>query len=85
MKMSYKKLWKLLIDRDMKKTDLRKVAGISSSSLAKLSKDENVTTEVLVKICTALNCDTSDIMEIVPDADEKRTTAKAEENDNANQ
>jgi len=73
MKMSYKKLWKLLIDRDMKKTDLRKLAGISSSSLAKLGKDENVTTEVLVKICTALNCDTSDIMEIVPGTGENAT------------
>lgn len=67
MKMSYKKLWKLLIDKDMKKTDLRKAAGISSSSLAKLGKDENVTTDVLIRICEALKCDTSDIMEIVPD------------------
>ena len=73
MAISYKKLWKLLIDRDMKKTDLRKLAGISSSSLAKLGKDENVTTEVLVKICTALNCDTSDIMEIVPGTGENAT------------
>ena len=83
--MSYKKLWKLLIDRDMKKTDLRKVAGISSSSLAKLGKDENVTTEVLVKICTALNCDTSDIMEIVPDVNNAAVVGKSEENDNAKQ
>lgn len=78
MKMSYKKLWKLLIDREMKKTDLRKLAGISSSSLAKLGKDENVTTEVLVKICTALNCDTSDIMEIVPDIGETATPNKSD-------
>ena len=49
MKMSYNKLWKLLIDKNMKKSDLRKNAGISSSSLAKLGKDENVTTEVLAK------------------------------------
>ena len=48
-KISYKKLWKLLIDRDMKRTDLRKDAGISSSSLAKLGKDENVTTDVLLR------------------------------------
>lgn len=67
MKISYKKLWKLLIDKDMKKTDLRKAAGISSSSLAKLGKDENVTTDVLIRICEALKCDTSDIMEIVED------------------
>ena len=53
-KMSYKKLWKLLIDRDMKRTDLRKNAGISSSSLAKLGKDENVTTDVLLRICDSL-------------------------------
>ena len=67
MKTSYKKLWKLLIDRDMTKTQLRKASGISSSSLAKLGKDENVTTAVLVKICEALECDVSDIMEIVSD------------------
>ena len=67
MKMSYNKLWKLLIDKQMKKSDLRKRAGISSSSLAKLTKDENVTTEVLSKICQGLKCDVADIMEFVPD------------------
>ncbi len=67
MKMSYNKLWKLLIDKQMKKSDLRKKAGISSSSLAKLTKDENVTTEVLSKICQELKCDAADIMEFVPD------------------
>jgi putative transcriptional regulator len=67
MAVSYKKLWKLLIDKDMKKKDLREAAGISTSSMAKLGKNENVTTDVLVKICTALNCDISDIMEIEPD------------------
>lgn len=65
--MSYNKLWKLLIDKNMKKSDLRKNAGISSSSLAKLGKDENVTTEVLAKICNVLKCDVSDIMEFIPD------------------
>lgn len=70
MKTSYKKLWKMLIDRDMTKTQLRKASGISSSSLAKLGKDENVTTAVLVKICEALECDVSDIMEIVPEEDD---------------
>lgn len=64
MKMSYKKLWKLLIDKDMKKTDLWKAAGISSSSLAKLGKDENVTTDVLLRICKALDCELDDIAEI---------------------
>jgi len=67
MNVSYKKLWKLLIDKDMKKKDLREAAGISTSSMAKLGKNENVNTEILVKICKALNCDISDIMEIVED------------------
>lgn len=67
MAVSYKKLWKLLIDKDMKKKDLREAAGISTSSMAKLGKNENVNTEILVKICKALNCDISDIMEIVED------------------
>ena len=61
---SYKKLWKLLIDRDMRKKDLCAAAGISHASMAKLGKNENVTTDVLVKICTALQCDIGDIMEI---------------------
>ena len=67
MKMSYNKLWKLLIDKKMKKSDLRKNAKISSSTLAKLTNDENLTTDVLVKICNELKCDVSDIMEFVPD------------------
>ncbi|WP_265447045.1 helix-turn-helix domain-containing protein [Acetivibrio straminisolvens] len=67
MAVSYKKLWRLLIDKDMKKKDLREAAGISTSSMAKLGKNENVTTDVLVKICKALKCDISDIMEIKPD------------------
>lgn len=65
MTISYKKLWKLLIDRDLKKKDLQKIAGISSASITKLGKNENVNTEIIVKICIALNCDVSDIMEIV--------------------
>lgn len=69
MKISYKKLWKLLIDRNMTKTQLRIAAGISSSSLAKLGKDGNVTTSVLLKVCSVLKCDVSDIMEIVPDGE----------------
>lgn len=67
MAVSYKKLWKMLIDRDMKKKDLCAAAGISHASMAKLGKNENVTTDVLVKICTALQCDIGDIMELVPD------------------
>ena len=61
---SYKKLWKLLIDRDMKKRDLCNKAGVSTTSIAKLGKGENVNTDILVKICRALNCDVSDIMEV---------------------
>ena len=61
---SYKKLWKLLIDKNLKKKDLQKMAGISSSSIAKLGRNENVNTEIINKICNALDCDTSDIMEI---------------------
>ena len=72
MGMSYNKLWTLLIDKKMKKSDLRKRAGISSSSLAKLTKDENVTTEVLAKICKELQCDIADIMEYMPDAAEQK-------------
>ncbi|HBR33732.1 MAG TPA: XRE family transcriptional regulator [Firmicutes bacterium] len=67
MIISYKKLWKLLIDRDMKKKDLQKLAGISSASITKLGKNENVNTDILQKICSALECDISDIMEMVPD------------------
>ena len=68
---SYKKLWKLLIDKDMKRKDLRKATGISTASMAKLSKNENLTTDVLLRICDALKCDISDIMEIsLDDADQ---------------
>jgi DNA-binding Xre family transcriptional regulator len=66
MHITYKKLWKLLIDRDMKRQDLQKLAGVSASSIAKLGKCENVTTEVLIRICQALECDLNDIMELVP-------------------
>mgnify|MGYP003415407604 CR=1 FL=1 len=62
---SYKKLWKLLIDRDMKKKDLCEKAGISSATLTKLVRNDSVRTDSLLKICVALECDTSDIMEIV--------------------
>ncbi len=67
MAVSYKKLWKLLIDRDMKKKDLLAAAGISQSSLSKMKKNENVNMDIVVKVCKALNCDICDIVEIVPD------------------
>lgn len=63
MKASYKKLWKLLIDKDMKKKDLMEQAGISSFSIRKLNRGENVTMDVLGKICKALNCTLDDICE----------------------
>lgn len=66
MSVSYKKLWKILIDMDMKKKDLQQAAGVSSALIAKMGRNENVSTDSLVKICTALKCDIGDIMEIVP-------------------
>ena len=71
MSVSYKKLWKLLIDKEISKVDLRKTAGISTGTLAKLGKNENVTTDVLVKVCEALDCDISDIMEMEKRGDKK--------------
>ena len=64
MTISYKKLWKLLIDKDMKKKDLQQLAGISAASVTKLGKNENVNTEIIEKICTTLRCDVGDIMEM---------------------
>ena len=65
MAVSYKKLWKLLIDRDMKKKDLAVIADISNYTVTKMSKGENVTVETLGKICTALGCGVDDIMEFI--------------------
>lgn len=65
MAVSYKKLWKLLIDHDMKKKDLAAKANISGYTIAKMTKGENVTTDILVRICKTLNCNIEDIMEIV--------------------
>lgn len=67
LNISYNKLWKLLIDRNMKKKDLCAAAKISPTSLSKLGRGENVTTDVLLKICQILDCDFSDILEIVKD------------------
>lgn len=66
MVISYKKLWKLLIDRDMKKKDLIEVTGISPSTVTRLGHDDSINTDVIVKICKGLNCDIVDIMELVP-------------------
>ncbi|NLM42683.1 MAG: helix-turn-helix transcriptional regulator [Clostridiales bacterium] len=65
MHISYDKLWKLLIDKKMNKQDLKKVTGLSSATIAKLGKGGNVTTDVLIKICEALECGLEDIMELV--------------------
>ncbi|MCL2378188.1 MAG: helix-turn-helix transcriptional regulator [Defluviitaleaceae bacterium] len=64
MKISYDKLWHLLIDKKMNKSDLKRQAGISTASIAKLGKGENLTTDVLLKICAALKCNITDIMDI---------------------
>ena len=69
MRFSYNKLWKLLIDKGMNRQDLKRVSGLSSTCIAKLGKGENVTTDVLLRICVALNCDVSDIVECIEDAE----------------
>ena len=70
MKVSYKKLWKMLIDKDMKKKDLQAITGISWASMAKLSKNENVSMEILIKICKVMKCDIGDIIEFIPTDEE---------------
>ena len=70
MKVSYKKLWKILIDRDMIKKDLQKATGISWASITKMSKGENVSLDILIKVCTALSCNIGDIIELVADNEE---------------
>lgn len=67
MEVSYKKLWKVLIDKDMKKKDLQSAAGISWASVTKLSKGEIVSMEVLMKICKTLECNIGDIMDLIPE------------------
>lgn len=73
VEVSYKKLWKILINKDMKKKDLQAAAGISWASVTKLSKGETVSMEVLMKVCKTLNCDIGDIMELIP-TEENETT-----------
>jgi len=67
MRISYNKLWKMLIDKNMNKSDLKDRAGISSASIAKLGKGDNITTDVLIKICEAMSCRLEDILETVDD------------------
>jgi len=67
MKISYKKLFKLMIDRNMKKKELRELASIGNSTMSKLSNDENITMEVIAKICYAIDCKIDDIVDIIPE------------------
>ena len=67
MAASYKKLWKLLIDKDLKKKDLAKIANISNYTVTKVTRGDNVTTDVIGRICEALDCSIEDIMEFIPD------------------
>lgn len=70
MRISYNRLWHILIDRGMNKQDLKEAAGVSTASIAKLGRGENVQTKILLKICTALNVGINDIMETVEDEKE---------------
>ena len=65
LRISYNKLWKMLIDKNMNKQDLKNATGISSASIAKLGKGENITTDILLKICEAMDCKLEDIMETI--------------------
>ena len=69
MRISYNKLWHLMLDKQMNKADLKRATGISTASIAKLGKGENVTTDILVKICEALDCELSDIMDLAHNDD----------------
>lgn len=77
MTISYKKLWKLLIDKDLMKKDLQKEAGISWATMTKMSKGEVVSTEVLMKVCKVLHCNVGDIIDFI----EKKPISDAEENE----
>lgn len=70
MGVSYKKLWKLIIDKDLKKSDVRQAANVSASTFSKMGKNEYVALDVLVRLCVALDCDLDDIIEIVRDSSE---------------
>lgn len=67
MKVSYKRLWKLLIDKDMNKADLRRETGVSSATIAKLTRGDDVKTSVLTRVCEVLKCNVGDIMDVIPD------------------
>jgi putative transcriptional regulator len=69
MRVSYNKLWKLMIDKKMRKMQLKELAGIGSTTLAKLSKDEPVSMDVMARVCKVLECNIGDVMDILPDKD----------------
>lgn len=71
MPVSYKKLWKMMIDRDISKTELTRLAGISTNAMAKLGRNEDVRVRVLEKLCTSLDCKLDDIVEFVPESHPK--------------
>ena len=77
MKISYLKLWKLLLDKKLKKTDLLTMAEISTTTLTKLSKDQSVGMDILARICAALSCDIADIVEMIPDEDLENTESES--------
>ena len=80
MRISYRPLWILLAEREMSKKDLREISGISTATLAKLGKGENLTPDVLLKICESLNCNIKEIVEtVLIDDEEKQTEQNAEE------
>lgn len=70
MAVSYDKLWKLLIDKKLKKTNLKEMADLSTTTLAKMGKDQPVSMEVMGRICKVMNCDIGDVMEMLPDSEE---------------
>lgn len=84
MTVCYNKLWKLLIDKNMKKKDLRLATGMSTTALAKLGKNEHVSTEILVKICKALDCDLCDIIELVKEENQNCHSSKNEQDQETN-
>ncbi|GHU93330.1 transcriptional regulator [Clostridia bacterium] len=79
LQVSYKKLWHLLIEHNMQRQELRRAAGISSSTIAKIVKNENVNTDILLKICEVLNCNFADIMDAVPIEGDESAEAQTEE------
>lgn len=78
MAISYKPLWKLLIDRNMKKKDLIALSGVSQSSVSKMGRGENVNTDILNRICLSLNCCIADIVEVIPEGNEELPPASEE-------